>query len=393
MPILNSCTFCEWGSAALNKIRQFPLDRVLGDIDWFGFNKVEYLECCDANFGILARDEQIVEAMVRAKEKYGYPKKFRAAFAKYSNTQISERIFRIASTLNKSGQLKAVTMALQSTDDGVLEAIDRKNISMSGFAQLQERYRQHGIPTYIELIIALPGETYASFKAGLDRVLDAGGHTGLSTYLCVLLPNSEMSHPDYIKKHGIQSVDMRAMLLHGTPSKDFPDEIQPTVIATNTMSYEDWQKAFMLSWTIQVLHSLGLTQWWAIQERQGGLAYTRFYEGMGDLAKAYPDTVWGRAWAHTHNLLLQAVAGGSWDNVLPDFGEVSWPPDEGGFLLIVKKHGIFYDEMVNLAGMPAEQIERGPPPIPTGGEVGYSQALWYGKRGDTMKALRDFCAD
>lgn len=130
MPLLNACTFCEWGAAALNKIRPFPIERVLEEIDWIGRNGVDYVDNADANFGILARDEQIAETVAKTKERYGYPEKFRTSFAKYSNQQIAERVFRIAKILHKSGQLKAVTLALQSTNEQTLIDIKRKNIAI-----------------------------------------------------------------------------------------------------------------------------------------------------------------------------------------------------------------------------------------------------------------------
>ena len=35
------------------------LDRVFAELDWFSKNKVEFIFCCDANFGILPRDYEI----------------------------------------------------------------------------------------------------------------------------------------------------------------------------------------------------------------------------------------------------------------------------------------------------------------------------------------------
>lgn len=367
------------------------MDRILEEIEWFGKNHIDYLENADANFALLARDVQIAEALAKAKEKYGTPTRFRAAFAKYSNKRISDQIFETARILKKSGQLKAVTMALQSTNESVLENIDRKNISMSGFKDLMEQYRKDDIPTYVEVIIGLPGEMYASFKDGLDQILSAGGHQGIAIYMCMMLPNSEMSNPEYVEKYGLKSVPMRAMLIHGVPNHDAPDEIQETVIETNTMSHEEWKHAYMLSWIIQCLHTTGLTQWWAIKEKEGGLKYSSFYEALLSFASKRLDTVLGKVWNHTWNLLQNAVTGGSWDNVLPGFGEVSWPPDEGGFLMIVKELDKFYQEMEDLQLMPKEQREHGPPPIPPGQEEGYARCFWYNRKADLNKYLQEFC--
>ena len=35
------------------------LDRVYSELDWFSKNKIEFIFCCDANFGMLPRDFEI----------------------------------------------------------------------------------------------------------------------------------------------------------------------------------------------------------------------------------------------------------------------------------------------------------------------------------------------
>ena len=296
-------------------------------------------------------------------------------------------MFRIAKALHRTGQLKAVTLALQSTHDKTMELIKRKNIAMDGFASWQDRYHSAGIPTYTELILGLPGETPFSFREGIDKVLDSGQDEGLFVYLCTLLPNSEMAHPEYIKEHGIRWVHMRAMLTHGTPTAGVPDEWQDTVVETRTMSHASWVEAYMLAWTVQVLHSFGLTSWWAKRERGAGVKYSWFYQQLHDLARSYKDTVLFRAWHHTSRLLNGALQGEPWTNVLPRFGSVSWPPDEGGFLMIASDLDRFYAEMERF-GMPPEQRRHGPPRIPFEREEEYAKQVWYGRRGAFQEGLR-----
>ena len=49
------------------------LDRVLDELDWFSKNKVAFIFCCDANFGMLPRDYDIALKAAENKKKYGYP--------------------------------------------------------------------------------------------------------------------------------------------------------------------------------------------------------------------------------------------------------------------------------------------------------------------------------
>ena len=65
------CTFCDWGSATASKVNKFDLERLKLEIDWFSKNKIEFIFCCDANFGILKRDIEIAEYVAIKKKRTG----------------------------------------------------------------------------------------------------------------------------------------------------------------------------------------------------------------------------------------------------------------------------------------------------------------------------------
>ena len=46
------CTFCDWGSATKSRVRKWEESKLFQEIEWFGDNKIPYIDCCDANFGI-----------------------------------------------------------------------------------------------------------------------------------------------------------------------------------------------------------------------------------------------------------------------------------------------------------------------------------------------------
>ena len=68
------CTFCDWGSATLSRIRKFDLERVNAELEWFAQNEYPASFIADANFGIIERDVEIAEKIAELKSKYGYPK-------------------------------------------------------------------------------------------------------------------------------------------------------------------------------------------------------------------------------------------------------------------------------------------------------------------------------
>ncbi len=67
------CTFCDWGSATLSRVRKFDLDRIFAELEWCARNQIQTVGICDANFGIFERDVEIAERIAELKAEYGFP--------------------------------------------------------------------------------------------------------------------------------------------------------------------------------------------------------------------------------------------------------------------------------------------------------------------------------
>lgn len=380
------CTFCEWGSSYYQKVRAFPTERVAAEFEWFAKHQIEYVENCDANYGMLPRDLDMTRQMVAVKARTGYPTRFRAAFAKNSG----DRVFEISKILFDAGMHKATTVALQSMDPGVLVHIKRKNIK-DAIEPLLERYKAAGIPTYSELILGLPGETLGSFKCGVGALLDAGQHEALFIYNCVRLPNTPFSDPDYIRLYGIEYTDMQAMLLHATPEPGAITEIQPTVTATAAMPHADWVEGWMFAWAVHTFHCLGLTRLLAIDARDR-LTYDEFYSELLTFMQSSPGSAPWALYNGTLWTLKKGLAGESWDLVDERFGTISWPPDEYAFLQAVVNLDAFYDDLRPwaLQWCSERAFEEQCEAIVRPGDdlEAYARELvWYGRKG-TDKRLR-----
>lgn len=336
------CTFCDWGSNLLAKVRKFSDDRILAEYEWAAKHSVEMLYNADANYGMFERDVELTRRMVEVKRRTGYPQKFRAAYAKNSG----ERVFQISKMLNDAGMSKGTTLSFQSLDEGTLVNIKRKNIDMSNFRELMARYNGEGIPTYSELIVGMPGETYDTFASGIERLLDAGQHSGLNVYTAELLPNSEMSRPDYREKHGIKSVEVPQLFYHATPGEDPHREYYEIVTATSTLPESDWLRCQLFSWAVQTLHCLGLTQYVArFAKDYCHVPYREFYEDLIQWAEDNPSTVLGVVYSWACDFYRGMQKGELSDPVDLRFGNVSWPPEEFAFLKIVTEWKRFYREL------------------------------------------------
>ena len=167
-----SCTFCDWGSAVNSKVRKYDMERLRKEVDWFASHEIEYVYCCDANFGMLPRDLEIAQYVAEVKRHTGYPHKLSVQNTKNS----TERSYAVQKLLSDEGLNQGVTVSMQSLDKSTLESVKRANISIESFQTIQKRFTEDGVMTYTDLILGLPGETYDSFLDGTVKVIEGGQH-------------------------------------------------------------------------------------------------------------------------------------------------------------------------------------------------------------------------
>ena len=392
-----SCTFCDWGSATMSKVRQFNEERIYSEFKWFASSGIELLYNCDANFGLFKRDVDLIQRLVETKKESGMPSKFRAAYAKNSN----QRVFEIAKLLNDEGMCKGVTLSFQSLDSNTLDAVKRKNMDVNDFKTLMDSYHEASIPTYTELILGLPGETYDSFCDGIDALLTAGQHEGLNVYHAMLLPNSEMSKPAYKELHKIESVKTELLLLHGTREKGDLPEYYDIVVATSSMNREMWVKAALFAYVVQAFHCLNLTGIVAEEAvRSRGQTYRGFYEGLIAHLKSVGGVA-GDAIRGIEQMLIEVSEGRRVSLDMGDrtFGDVMWPVEEILFLQLLKQRGKWRGDVLDYMSQLGftrdwyvNQLISTKWPSHIGPECDWEtfarEVVWYGRKGGTMRRTK-----
>jgi radical SAM superfamily enzyme YgiQ (UPF0313 family) len=242
-----SCTYCDWGSAIASKIILFQAEQLYQDLEWFGRHKIGMIFCCDANFGILKRDLEITDYIGRVFAQKGYPHTFHQQTAKNS----AERTWELHRIFAAYGVKTEVTLSLQSMDSHTLQQIKRDNISQTVFLKLQQRFHRAGIPTYTDVILGLPGESYASFTEGISEMIANGQHSRMQFYQAIILPNAEMAQTAYRQQHGLETVFLPLASEH--ISSDIHEEAE-MVIATHTMPRSDWRKSRIFAWMCKMLY-------------------------------------------------------------------------------------------------------------------------------------------
>lgn len=246
------CTFCDVGADYYNKLYEYPLEKLLKEIEWFSKNKIEYMEISDSNFGILERDLEIVKKLKEYNINTGYPKKISTTWAKNS----PERVFKMSKILDSMNR-GGVTLALQSTNKLALDNIKRFNIVNHKLEQLTKRYIKENIQTYHDFILGLPGETLDSWINGILYVVDINPEGWIFGHPLEAYDNTEFSDSEYIKKHKLKFVTTPQVSFFANRKLNIPIEYGNYVISTFSLTTEEYIECYLFKWFIVTMHNLG----------------------------------------------------------------------------------------------------------------------------------------
>jgi radical SAM superfamily enzyme YgiQ (UPF0313 family) len=338
------CTFCDWGSATAGKVTKFGEERLFREVDWFAEKKIEYIFCCDANFGIQKRDVDLANYVADIKKTTGYP----VALSVQNTKNATERAYLTQKILSDAGLNKGVALSMQSVDMTTLEAIKRDNISLGTYMELQRRFTKDKVETYSDLILGLPGETYESFVKGVDQLMENGQHNRIQFNNLSILPNAEMGAPAYQAKYGMVTVESKIINIHGERidlDDDVP-EVQDLVIATAATPLADWRRTRIFCWMTALLHFDKLFQIPLILAHGiSGISYRDMIEAFmaADPAR-FPLIAGINAFFESEAKSIQH--GGSEYVFSKEYLNIYWPADEYIFVKLTAEgtFDAFYDE-------------------------------------------------
>lgn len=231
------CTFCDWGAATLSKIHKMSLERVLGEIEYAGKHRVHVLGYCDANFGILPRDLDIARHIVATHERYGYPKDVGYTNAKTANPRLTE----IVKLLWDAGLIAAGQISMQTTDQGVLDIVERTNIRTSEYEKMIHFLHRNDIPAVSDMMIGLPGQSVEVCRKDLQFFFDRKVKAVI--FATSVMPNAPMNDDDYRARYRIETDD------------------QGLVASTFSFDREHYARMFELCVTYKLLVKLGLAKY------------------------------------------------------------------------------------------------------------------------------------
>lgn len=335
-----TCAYCEW--CFTKKVRQFPMKKIKAEIEWVAKNKIPYCYCADANFGIFDRDVEIAKYIIKQKKIYGYPHVFKPNYAKESD----DNVFEAGRILNLNGADKGVTLAYQSVDYETLKNIGRKNFTLESFANLDAKYTEVGIPTYTELILGMPGETYKSFSKGICNLLESGQHNSMLVYECQVYDNSPMGNPEYKRKYGIKTSKIPIFGIHYNPDFCGVQEYFDVITGTDSMPKADWVKSFMLAIILQAFHHFGLLKFFALYLRhEKRVSFYEFYSGLIEYIFSAKGTYLNELFTELYDRKSD-TENARWTYQKDIFGKVGWYFEEGAFLEMVYHWDEFWSDIL-----------------------------------------------
>lgn len=255
-----SCAFCDWGMNTMAKLRRFPDERVLGELDWMARHGIATVVMNDANFGILPRDVDFTRRVAELKREHGFPRSFLPlGFAKNNK----DRAFEINRLLQENGLDAAgcnVNFSLQSMSQATLDAIDRQNIPLDNYRALSDRYAAEGYRLMPDLIFPLPGETLASFQEGYADLASWEHVDRVMVYPCAILPNAPMARPAYREKWGMRT-RVTVLPAHAALQLEaedaVPEEVE-TLVSTAHLTEEEAAEAHAYATLVDAMEFGGI---------------------------------------------------------------------------------------------------------------------------------------
>jgi radical SAM superfamily enzyme YgiQ (UPF0313 family) len=297
------CTFCDWGAATLSKVLRMSLERVLGEIEFAARQRIHTIGFCDANFGILPRDLDIVRHIVATKERTGYPREVGYTNAKTANPRLGE----IVKTLREAGLTGAAQISMQTTDEQVLENVERANIRTTEYRKLIAFFHREDIPAVSDMMVGLPGQTFETCKKDLQFFFD---HKVLAVIFATsVMPNAPMADQAYRDRFAI-SIGADGM-----------------VESTYSFTREEYQRMFELCLAYKLFVKLGLLKYllYFVQIERGVPAMefvARWLDAVGEYPERYPISY----------LVRRDLLGRDYQGGRKDWLTLVWSDEQAAFL-------------------------------------------------------------
>lgn len=194
-----TCSYCNSAPRSNSKAYGHSLENVKADLLYIAarVNKDVAITFADDNFGMYELDVEVADFIAHLQDTFGWPNYIRTTTGKNRGERIIQVMRKIRGAL-------PMTAAVQSMDPTVLKNIERTNIKLETYAQIQAEVRAQGMQAYGEVILGLPGETKESFLKGIKDLMSTGVQR-ISAHQLMLLHGAPLSNPESRERFGMKT--------------------------------------------------------------------------------------------------------------------------------------------------------------------------------------------
>lgn len=270
-----ACNYCYWGAATASRVHKYAMERVEGELEWISKSGAIYLFIADANWGMLPRDVDLSRRLVEYQKRNGSP--LSVYFCGSKNTP--ERVAEITRIFSEAGILSCQSVALQTLNDETLRRVRRQNIKSSAYMQLQRALNEQKLPSFVEMIWPLPGETLETFERGVSE-LCAVDADGFVFYPLLLMHNVELR--ERASEYGLVTI-----------TDPNPDSEAELVIGTSEVDARAYEAGIRYIYAATSLYTLrGLFYTCKYLHKRRGISYSEVFKGFLAFAGRNPHHPW-----------------------------------------------------------------------------------------------------
>lgn len=314
------CTFCEWSGGINSKVAFRPTEDIIEDLTWLAENgALEDLHMVEANLGQIDRDVEIVQFICDLKAKYKVPNEL--VLAGLSKSKKSN-VYKIDRMMAEAGLASSFKISIQDMDPQVLKNIARIDAPWEEqFEVYNELRNEFGIKIRAELIRGLPGTTLKNYYYAAGEM--AKRNVFWEKYTWHLLPTSPASHPNYIEKFKIETIDSITDSTKDTVMKtqyiddgdiigrrgliEAHEYVQSSKIVVATMSYtrEEYAEMLVSDGVIFAMETEGYLRRITQHLDARGITHSEFYQNFykNFLTSKYLDSI---SYSVLNSIILQA---------------------------------------------------------------------------------------
>ena len=172
------CSYC-YESKGEKKVRYFPMERIKAELDLFAAKKVPQVFVLDPTYNV--NKKRAIELLRLIAQKTPDTFYYFEARAEFIDRELAREFTKIPCALQ---------IGLQSANENVLRLVNRP-FDKKKFIRNIGILNEEGVTFGLDLIFGLPGETFASFRDGIDFAISLYPNN-LEIFCLSVLPGTDL---------------------------------------------------------------------------------------------------------------------------------------------------------------------------------------------------------